>query len=479
MSRRALAVALLALPLALPASGQAATITAKPSLLPRFSPGATDYVSRCRLGHPLKLSIRAAKGARVQVGRRKPVRGSARATVPMKVGQRVTVRVRDAAYNVRCIPADFPKWKVERHGQPQAKWYLVTPTLGPQGSHVVALFDRNGAPVWWMDRATKPHDAKLLPSGNLAWSTFTNGQYASHSVPYEEHRLDGSLVRRIAAVGVPTDGHDLQVMPNGNYLVVSYVPRDGVDLSPYGGPTRATVIDAEVQEVTRSGRRVWRWNSGDHLDLSESSPFMKFIVEGPVKTADGRNAYDIVHINSVERDGDSVLISMRQTDSVYKVSRSTGAVEWKLGGTPTSESLAVEGMPDSSLVITGAHDARLLPDRTLTLHDNRTLSGRHPRAVRFRIDEAARSAALVEEVTDPGTVYSSCCGSARKLPRGNWVASWGSSGLVSELTPGGRRVFGLRFGGRKGADSYRAFPVLPGQLSINALRRGMDRMVRR
>ena len=463
MSGRALAVAVFAL--ALPATSHAApTIPSKPSLLPKFSPRATDYVSRCRLGHPLRLRVRGAKNARVH---------------RVKVGQRVTFRIKKRTYHVRCIPPDFPKWKAERHGQPQAKWYLVTPTLGPQGSRVVALFDRNGAPVWWMRRETKPHDAKLLPSGNFAWSTFTNGQYASHSVPYEEHRLDGTLVRRIAAVGVPTDGHDLQVLPNGNYLVVSYVPRDGVDLSPYGGPANATVIDAEVQEVTRSGRRVWRWNSKDHLDLSESSPFMRYIVEGPVKTADGRNAYDIVHINSVELDGDSLLISMRQTDSVYKVSRATGAVEWKLGGTWTPQSLAIEGEPDSSLVITGAHDARLLPDRTLTLHDNRTLSARRPRAVRFRIDEAARSAKLVEAITDPATVYSSCCGSARKLPGGNWVMSWGSSGLVTELTPGGRRVFGLRFGGRKGADSYRAFPVMPGQLSIKALRAGMDAMARR
>ena len=42
-----------------------------------------------------------------------------------------------------------------------------------------------------------------------------------------------------------------------------------------------------------------------------------------------------------------------------------------------------------------------------------------------------------------------------------------------------RSVFALRFGGEKGADSYRAFPVLPGRLSINALRRGMDAMARR
>jgi hypothetical protein len=332
--------------------------------------------------------------------------------------------------------------------------------------------------VWWMERRTKPHDAKLMPDGNLAWSTFTNGQFASHSVPYEEHRLDGGLVRRIAAVGAPTDGHDMQVLPNGHYLTLSYVPRDGVDLSAYGGPRRATVVDAEVQEVTRAGRRVWRWNSKDHVALAESEPFMDSIINGPVKTADGRLAHDLVHINSVEPDGDSVLISMRQTDSVYKVSRKTGAVEWKLGGTHTPESLSLTNVADPANVMTGQHDARLLPDGTVTVHDNRTLSGEHPRAIRFSIDEMARSATLVEEVTDPRTDYSNCCGSARKLPGGNWVASWGASGLVEELTPAGRRLFALHFGGRKGADSYRAFPIMPGRLSRRELRRGMDRMAR-
>ena len=134
---------------------------------------------------------------------------------------------------------------------------------------------------------------------------------------------------------------------------------------------------------------------------------------------------------------------------------------------------------DPSMVVSGQHDARLLPDGTLTLHDNRTLLAHSkPRAMRFAIDESAGTATELEALTDPQAAYSTCCGSARKLPGGDWVAAWGSSGLVTELTPAGRRVYALRFGGRRGADSYRAFPVLPGRLSIGALRRGMDRMAR-
>ena len=44
--------------------------------------------------------------------------------------------------------------------------------------------------------------------------------------------------------GTPTDRHELQLLPNGDYVVVGYKPRSGVDLSPYGGPANATHLFA-------------------------------------------------------------------------------------------------------------------------------------------------------------------------------------------------------------------------------------------
>lgn len=452
-------------------------IVASPSLYPSFSAGVTDYVSRCEPGRPLHLSIHPPAGARVTLGRRAPVTRAVRATLNMRSGQAVVVRIasrhRTVAYYVRCLKRDFPGWTAERHGVPRAKWYIVTPTLGPKGSRYVAVFDRNGVPVWWMRLKVKPMDAKLLPDGNLAWSVFTNTQYASHSVPYEERRLDGRRVRTIAAVGAETDSHDLQVLPNGNYLVVSYVPRDGVDLSAYGGPSQATVVDAEVQEVTPRGKRVWTWNSKDHVALSESSPFIHAVIASPFHRG-GRDLYDIAHVNAVEPDGRSLLISLRQTDAVYRVDRATGAVQWKLGGTHTSQSLSVAGEPDGSLVFGGQHDARVLADGTVTVHDNRTGSGLPPRAVRLRVDAAARTATVVEQLTDPATMPSICCGSARRIAGGHWVMSWGFNSLVTELAPSGQRVFGLHFA--DSTFSYRAVPVMPGELTTRALRAGMDAM---
>ena len=51
---------------------------------------------------------------------------------------------------------------------------------------------------------------------------------------------------------------------------------------------------------------------------------------------------------------------------------------------------------------------------------------------------------------------------------------WGYSPLITELTPSGKRVFGLHLGGE--LYSYRAEPVLPGRLSARKLRAGMDAM---
>ncbi len=49
--------------------------------------------------------------------------------------------------------------------------------------------------------------------------------------------------------------------------------------------------------------------------------------------------------------------------------------------------------------------------------------------------------------------------------------AWGANPLVAEYSPSGGRVFALTF---SGAYSYRADPVLPGLLSRDALRSGMN-----
>lgn len=114
----------------------------------------------------------------------------------------------------------------------------------------------------------------------------------------------------------------------------------------------------------------------------------------------------------------------------------------------------------------------MLPDGTLTVHDNGTLRGRGPRAVRYSINTVAATATLVEQVVDPSVTGSECCGSVRKLSGGNWGITWGLNPVVTELTPAGARVFRMTY--NDPYFSYRAAPVPFGVLSPAALRSAMD-----
>jgi outer membrane protein assembly factor BamB len=180
-------------------------------------------------------------------------------------------------------------------------------------------------------------------------------------------------------------------------------------------------------------------------------------------------------MNAVEPVGDdAILISLRHTDAVYKIDKATGEVIWKLGGTWTPKSLKITGDPQGAYPLGGQHDIRLQPDGTITIHDNDTNLPSPPRTVRYEINEAAKTATLVEQVTDPKAPSSFCCGSARRSADGSWLMSWGGNSLVTEFNAAGERTFRLGFGGV--AFSYRAVAAPDGSLSAAALRAGMDTM---
>jgi hypothetical protein len=164
---------------------------------------------------------------------------------------------------------------------------------------------------------------------------------------------------------------------------------------------------------------------------------------------------------------------------VFAIDKTSGAITWKLGGSATPESLKILADPVFAAGgrfghFGGQHDARMLPDGTITMEDPGSYLGRPPRAVRYQLDLSARTATLVEQVTDPLATNSPATGSARKLPGGDWVMAWGFTPIVTELTPTGSRVFLLQFA--PGYFNYRAVPVPYGQISPAALRAGMDAM---
>jgi hypothetical protein len=459
------------------------TVTAKPELHPAFRPGAHDYAVRCPDDGPVHVNVAAGAGDRVAVAHHPPRGGRFTAAVTRGPNAAFTMRVRHAgrtaAYHVRCLPHSFPGWTIERHGRPQAQWYVTAPVRPPAGGYV-AIFDHDGAPVWWRHVSSPsfmPWDAKLLGARQLAWGeNFGNHFGVRADGSYEEHTLDGQLARRIRTSGSPTDVHDLQRMPNGHLLTITYKRRYDVDLSARGGRRHARVFDGEVQELTPAGRLVWHWSTKDHVRTSETEPDWWYNEQGETPPP-GERGYDLVHLNSVEPDADGLIVSGRHTDAVFRIERATGRVDWKLGGSYVpGESLVVTGVPPGGRVFSGQHDARLAGDGTLTVFDNRSRTGDPPAAVRFRIDPATHTATRIERITNPDVPESRFGGSARKLPRGNWVVAWGGTRLVTEQRPSGAVVLALRFDSKH--FTYRVDALPPGRLAARDLRRGMDRMAR-
>jgi hypothetical protein len=463
------------------------SITTNPGLNPAYNPSLQDYTLTCASG---SVNIQAG----VPAGETLAINGGAAAsglinqTLPLQADEAFTFTLTangvSTTSDVRCTPANFPTWSVQRTGTPQTQWIAMTPPGGGSliGSGLYAVIANNwGVPVWWMSAGgATVLNASVLPSGQVAyWSPngYGDGQIGSYRIV----NLDGTSplasgqpdeVVASTADGLGEQGanlHDFEQLSNGNYLLIATVPRYHVDLTPIGiNNTNATVIDADIQEITPTGQLVWSWDSANHIALSETDAGFA----STVTTWDGQPAYDIIHMNSIQllESGNclaasscNIVFSARHLDAVYEINMASGNIIWKLGGTNIpGESLSFVGDPDNNF--SGQHFARILPNGTLTVHDNGSLLSRPPRSVNYSINPTNMTATFLSQVTDPRVGYSNCCGSSSLLPGGN--------NIVTELTPAGTPVLTLTF--PTGA-TYRAYPVTDSNLiNRNTLIAGMN-----
>ena len=464
--------------LALSASGapgstgaQLVRLTSTPALFPAYAPSVHDYVVRCAGSSTVKVTTWAAAGTVATID---GVRRST-ATLPLRPGQAVTVAAANGAagsdYVIRCLPADFPAFDVAGTSAPG--WTIATPSLASGSgttSHYVVILDGDGVPVWWYRDAGTPLDARLLSGSQIAWAELN-----APSPAYQVRTLAGKLVRRLTSPDGQIDDHELQETANGDDVYLVYQPKQHVDLTALGGPADATVLEGQIEEQSPAGKVVWSWSTDGHIGVGESADWAGPILKAPVKSA-GEEAYDVYHANSVSLQGNLVVLSLRYEDAIYGIDKTTGAILWKLGGTPTPESLTVTGDPFGAQPFSGQHDARIQPDGTLTVFDDETQTPHPPRTVHYAIDTTAHTATYLGGVSDPDISASACCGSARLLAGGDWVVSWGGDPVIGTYAPDGTPLRRVTF---PGLFSYRAVPVASGRLTAARLRAAMDAMAPR
>jgi len=313
------------------------------------------------------------------------------------------------------------------------------------------ILDDEGRVVWFHPLDTKGvADFKVQRYDGRPVLTWWRGR-ADKGVGDGYYVIADQSYREIATVvpgrGLAGDIHEFLITPRDTALISIY-RRLPHDLSALGGPTEGEIFDGTVQELDiRTGRVLFEWHSIDHVRVDET-----YEQAPPASQGDAAPPFDYFHLNSIAEDADgTLLLSARHTHAIYKVSRETGEVVWRLGGKLSDFRLP----PDARFAL--QHDARPRGDGILTLFDNGPAKdGTRSRALVLRLDEPGRRATVVRAYEHPRGLHSETQGDAQVLPDGHVLVGWGSNPVVSEFDVSGRPLLDLRFGG-EGADSYRAF----------------------
>jgi hypothetical protein len=321
-------------------------------------------------------------------------------------------------------------------------YVFVSPKLGG-GEHGPMIVDDIGRPVWFRN-GLYALNFRVQEYRGEPVLTWWEGKVTPRPSVGEYVILDGSYreVKRVqAGNGYKGNQHDFLITPRGTALLTVYNLL-GWDLSYLGGPVKGRVIEGVAQEVDiETGEVLFEWHSLDHVGVEESY-YKNYYSE----------QLDYFHINSIDVDHDeNLLVSARNTCTVYKIDRATGEIVWRFSGKNSDFEMG-EGTRTA-----WQHDARRQKDGTITIFDNGAGPQVHPqsRGIVLELDEDAMKAALVRAYTHPDKLVSTSQGNMQVLPNGNVFVGWGSEPFVSEFSHDGELLFDA--GIPSGDDSYRSF----------------------
>ena len=250
--------------------------------------------------------------------------------------------------------------------------------------------------------------------------------------------------------GYRPDAHEFTISSRNTALALAYrVVRQ--DLRKWGGPRDGRVLDNVVQEIDiKTGAVLFEWHSIGNVGLASS-----------VSRPEGRQPWDYFHVNSIDDDGDALLVSARKVNTIYRIDRQTGRVRWRLRGDGRDRRNDFRMGPGTAFGY--QHDAQRLPNGDLSLFDNGVAKSfpniqeeSSALVLRLRGDSPKdRRATLVKRFVHPEPMRSGSQGSAQILPGGGAFVGWGSKPRLTEFTPDGEVAFDATFS-RSPVNSYRA-----------------------
>jgi hypothetical protein len=363
-------------------------------------------------------------------------------------------------------PAALPRVPAGRNG---VQHFRSRPDLLPPSIRVT----QNAAPASDGDIFLAPQfgpaqDGPMIldPSGNLVWFQPTALSSRTLTTDFRVQNLYGQSVltwwqgstnagsgrgvgvifnrnyqvQRVvkAGNGLQMDLHEFLLTPQGLAYVIA--------VSPVRLPGIArSVMDCVVQEIDlKTGLVLFEWHALDHIGLGDS------YVYGPKQP--GR-ILDPYHINSVALDPDgSLIISARNTSTIYDVNHNSGAIVWRLGGKHSSFTMG------AGTTTAFQHNAQVQPDGTITSFDDGAgppLTHKYSRAIRVSLNLKRKTATLVRQYNHSPPISADFEGGVQVLPGGEVFVGWGQQPYFSQFSSAGRQDFDAHFISL--TSSYRAY----------------------
>ncbi len=344
------------------------------------------------------------------------------------------------------------------------------PLVGQSGP---LILDRHLQPVWFRPVPEKVVASNLSPQTYegqpaLAWwqgvVTNTGSTESGEDVVVNRHyqtvaRLKGADGWVLTLHALTISGVDAWVTANKN------VARN---LSAYGGAYNGALIDSAVQEYNlKTGKLLRTWDALDHIPPGDS--YATVPTNG--------FPWDTYHVNALDLNGGTFLVSMRNTWAAYLVNIATGRIEWTLGGKRSS----FEFGPGAAFQ--WQHDVAFAPGSTaagprstITMFDDHccqltgggtSVPATGPsRGLVLDLDQRTRTATLVAQYPGGDEFETEYMGDTQPLSNGNVFVGWGSEPYFSEYSSSGQRLLEGHFPGsdlsyRETLDPWVGQPLTP------------------
>jgi hypothetical protein len=316
-------------------------------------------------------------------------------------------------------------------------WFHPLPTGEQATSLKVQQYDGKPVLTWWQGR--------ILEVG------FGQGEDVIYNTSYQRV---GSVH---AGNGYHADLHEFRLEPEGTAWIDMFDPIEA-NLSPYHGLSNGTITDSVIQEIdVKTGLVMWEWHALGHIPISES--------HNPAPKAS--YPWDYVHINSISPGGagsdlqegaagadqpGNVLLSSRNTWTLYDVDLRSGAVRWRLGGEHSNFKLG----PGTRTY--WQHDAEWQPGGLISVFDNGSDPPKEKQSRGLLLDPnlQAHTVTLVKQFTNPTkTLLASSQGNLLTLPGGDWLMGYGGLPNFTEYDSSGHVLLDGTLG--KNVQNFRTY----------------------